>query len=298
MSARNLFLKAGAAALLTAAAMAFGVGSAEAHTPYVVPYTFSPERDYVGVQGGMSEEAAFVPDFAIRGNGDWTVVGPDGVATKVPQTAFKSVVIVEAPLPAQGTYRIGTGERPGRAGKAALVDGVWRQVRPAPAGGAPAGPARPRPMDDDEGGAGPIDAGDVPAGAQTVETQGFMIAETYVSRGAPTPGALKASGKGFELEPITHPNEIFLDEGFTFRALVDGKPVAGLKLTVYRGGEGYEDGKRTAIEATTAADGKATIKFEKPGVYMLETRYPGQAGPGQQPAARSWVYTLSFEVTQ
>jgi len=67
-------------------------------------------------------------------------------------------------------------------------------------------------------------------------------------------------------------------------------------VDVPAGAESYE-GERTAIEAATDADGKATVSFRKPGVYMLETRYPGRAASDAAPAARSWLYTLSFEVT-
>ncbi len=293
MAVRNTMIKGGAAALLAGTTLLFAAGSALAHTPYVVPFTFSPERDYVGLEGGMAEEGFFIPDFAIRGSGDWTVVGPDGVARPIAPTTLKSVTVVDAPLPTEGTYRIGTGQRPGRQGKVAKIDGVWRQVRPDPAPGA--APPQRR-MDEEPGAAntGPIDASKVPAGAQIVDTQGILIAETYVTRGAPTP--VKPTGAGFEIEPITHPSEVYLDDGFTFRALVDGKPAPGLHVTIYRGGETYA-AKRTAIEATTGADGKASVKFEQPGAYILETRYPGPPAAGAAPAAKTYVYTLSFEVT-
>ncbi len=295
MIARDLIVKSAIAALLTAAAAGFAAPPALAHTPYIVPVTFAPERDWVGVHGGMSEEAAFVPDFAIRGAGDWVVTGPDGVQTGATPTTLKSANLLDAALPTAGTYRLSTGERQGRAGKAVKVGGVWRAVRPAPADGAPAG--SPRPMEAEAvGGAGPINAADVPAGAEIIDIQGYLIAETYVSRGAPTPGALKALGKGLELEPATHPNEIYLDDGFSFRMLIDGKPASGLRFTVYRGGESYE-GERTAIEGRTDVDGRATVSFTKPGVYMLEARYPGPPAPDAMPAARTWIYTLSFEVT-
>lgn len=292
MAVNRTILKRGIAALLGSAAMALAVAPAQAHTPYVVPFTFAPERDYVGVEGGMAEEAFFIPDFAIRGSGDWVVIGPDGVPVKIAPTLLKSIAVVDAPLPTEGTYRIGTGERPGRAGKMAKINGAWRVVRPAPAPGAAAPQRR---MEEGEPNAnGPVEASAVPADAEVIDTQGYLTAETYVTRGAPTP--VKPSGKGFEIEPVTHPNEIFLSDGFVFRALIDGKPVAGQHVSVYRGGEAYDD-KRTTIEVTTGADGKATIKFEKSGVYLLETRYPGQTAPGAAPAAKSWSYTLTLEVT-
>lgn len=297
MMTRGLILKGGIAVLLTGAAVFCAVvPAAAAHTPYIVPTTFAPERETVAITAGMSEENAFIPDFAIRGEGDWTITGPDGVSAKVKPVNLKAINVLDAPVPTPGTYRISTGERPGRAGKAAKVDGVWRTVRPAPPPGTP--PAPPRAMEGEGArGSGPVNAADVPAGAETMDTQGYLIAETYVTKGAPSPAATKATGKGFELEPITHPNEIFVDDGFSFRLLIDGKPVSGAHIAVIRGGELY-DSSHTMIEATTGVDGKATIKFAKPGAYMLETRYPGQPAAGAAPAARSWVYSLSFEVTQ
>lgn len=293
MAFKGSIVKIGVAALLLAAATSLAVTpAAAAHKPYVLPFNFSPDRDYVGVEGGMVEDAYFVPDFAIRGSGDWVVIGPDGVANAAKQTSLKSIEVLDAPLPVEGTYRIGTGARPGRSGKAARIDGVWRSVRPAPAPGAP--PRRAEPQA--ESATGPIEADKVPAGAEVIETQGFLIAETYVTRGTPNAGALKPSGKGFEVEPITHPNEIFVDEGFSFRTLVDGKPAANLAISVYRGDESYDEG-RTTIEAKTDAEGKVTLKFPKPGVYMINTRYPGQTAPGAAPAPRNWGYSLTVEVT-
>src|SRR3546814_2934788 len=59
-----------------------------------------------------------------------------------------------------------------------------------------------------------IDEADLPAGAERAEIQGITICETYVTKGAPSDGATATTGKGFELKPLIHPNEIFLDTGF------------------------------------------------------------------------------------
>ena len=295
-------LRSVAFAVLLAPALAGG--PAAAHAPFLRPLNFSPSRDYVTVLGGMHEETVFVSDFALR-PGDFFVIGPDGVRTKLEgQATLKGISAVDVPLPASGTYRITTGDRIGREATMAKVDGVWRVVRGAGGPGRPGGgegaPRRegapgpgPRP-----GGEGPppLDPSAVPAGAPTMKTTGVLKAETYVSRGAPSTAALKASGQGFELEPVTHPDEVFLDKGFSFRLLTDGTPAAGVPVHVRRGDEQYADTK-TDMTVTTDAQGRATARFPRQGVYILEARYPAEPAPGAAPAPRTTSLSVSLEVT-
>ena len=203
-------------------------GAAAAHSPFLQPLNFAPSRDYVTVLGGMHEESAFVSDFALR-PGDFFVVGPDGTRTRLDgQATLKGLSGVDVPLPAPGTYRVTTGDRIGREATLAKVDGVWRPVRGAgggpgggtagmggggrPAGGPLAGGRREggasggAPRRESGEGPAPVDASAVPADAPTIKTVAVLKAETYISRGAPSAGALKASGQGFELEPVSHPD--------------------------------------------------------------------------------------------
>jgi uncharacterized GH25 family protein len=122
-----------------------------------------------------------------------------------------------------------------------------------------------------------------------------MRVETYVTKGAPSDGALRASGKGLELEPVTHPNEIYVDQGFSFVLLVDGKPVGDVGVTVFRGGNAYEDRKIFA-EARTGKEGRIDLSFDKPGVYLLKASYPPRRAPSERPPAQAFSYTLTFEV--
>lgn len=258
----------GWAALMAGMAAAQG---AAAHTPYLEPTSFAPDRDFVTVEAGMSETHAFVPDMPIRSQGDYLAVGPDGQAAKAGAPAMlKGLAAFDAPLPAEGTYRITTGDRPGRKTTWAKVDGQWKPVRPNET---------------------------VPAGAETQETQSVMKAETYVTRGKPNAGALKASGQGFELQPETHPNEIFAGEAFKFTVLQDGKPLSGVAFSISRGGEVYAE-KRYAYAGKTDAAGKAAVTFDQPGAYLLEAHYPARGEGPMQPVPRSVTYSLSFEVTR
>ena len=263
------------------------------HMPYLEPKTFGPRRDVVTVEAAMAEEATlFVPDFTIRGSGDYAVTDPSGATKKIEGvTTLKELAIFEAPTPVEGTYRITSGERAGRSGKLAKIDGVWRNVRPA--GGSsrpPEGAAAPA--------NGPIEEDKIPAGAEVMTTQSYLKADLYVSRGAPTATALKPTGQGLEIAPVTHPNEAFAGEAFKFRLLVDGQALANAPFTVSKAREGYEPQRFTA-GGSAGADGAAQITLAKPGIYVIQVQNPVRVeGQPPVPAAKSLTTTLTFEVTR
>ena len=130
-----------------------------------------------------------------------------------------------------------------------------------------------------------------------VATQSFQRSETYATKGAPSAGALKPTGQGFELQPLTHPNEIYVDEGFSFVLLADGRPVPDQEFAIYKSGDVYAE-KRFKLTGKSDAQGKAKATFTEPGVYVLEASYPGRGDLAAPPAAKSYRYTLSFEVTR
>src|SRR5690606_20318758 len=93
--------------------------------------------------------------------------------------------------------------------------------------------------------------------------------EAFITSGKPTKETLKVTGKGLELEPITHPNDLVADTPATFRMLIDGKPAANIKVEVVPGGNRYRD-KLGDMALTTDQDGKFTVKWSGAGMYWLE----------------------------
>ncbi|MHB8283186.1 MAG: DUF4198 domain-containing protein [Caulobacteraceae bacterium] len=291
-----------------AAVLSLGAGQAAlAHTPYLLPNAFDAERDHVTLEGSLTEDAYFSPDIALKTT-SYVETLPDGRSQAIaPAAMLKDLALVEAPLDASGTYRFSTGQFIARANKMALIDGKWVMVRPAGeserhgpdhASGADAGHDGGKHGDHTHGdGPHGVSEADLPAGARTMLTGGVLTAETYVSKGAPTQAALATSGKGLELKPVTHPNAIYVDQGFAFKFLLDGAPAAGVPISVYRSGDAYDDKKITA-EVKTDASGAAKVGFERPGVYLLTAHYPAGRAEGDAPVARSYVYSLTFEVTR
>jgi len=140
----------------------------------------------------------------------------------------------------------------------------------------------------------------LPAGATNVRTaEANNRNEIFVTVGEPTTTLFAPTGKGIELVPVTHPNDLFAGETATFQFLLDGKPAAGLPVTVIPGGIRYRD-QLGQMDLKTGADGKVAISWPEPGMYWLNVTTPqaeredGAGGP--PPLARRASYVTTLEV--
>lgn len=91
--------------------------------------------------------------------------------------------------------------------------------------------------------------------------------ETVVTLGAPT--AIQSTGKGMELEMLTHPNDLYAGETAQWRLLVDGKPASGVEMELVPGGTRYRDSQDNW---TVISDDKGMLSITWPaaGRYYLE----------------------------
>jgi hypothetical protein len=235
----------------------------------------------------------------MRAAGDFIAVDPKGGVVKLGGgTGFHEMTVVEAPMTAEGTWRISTGDRVGRTTPWVKIGNDWRQVRvpqPAGRGGEGRGPGG-----GENRGPPQVEEADIPAGAERMTATQITKAETYVSKGAPNRAALTPTGKGLELVPVTHPDEVFAGDPFKFSFINDGKPVEGLTYTVIKGAEQYAD-SQSHPTGKTDAKGAGSVTLKDPGVYVLEANWPGPGGqpqPGVAPVPVSVSYTLTFEVAR
>jgi uncharacterized GH25 family protein len=136
---------------------------------------------------------------------------------------------------------------------------------------------------------------DIPADAKDlVVTEQQRRLETFVTAGKPSTEVLKPTGKGLELDPVTHPNDLFAGEAAKFRLLIDGQPAAGARITVVPGGIRYRDGINE-IKTTTGPDGVVSITWPEPGMYWIEAVV--EDGKAQvENAKRRASYSATLEV--
>ncbi len=247
--------------------------AASAHTPYLVPGNFAPRAGETVALDAAFAETFFVPEAAFD-KSRFAVTGPDGGET-APDTVqvLKTRTVAEHTLPkAPGTYRFSTGPRYGALFRTWEIDGKRESSRdPAVA---------------------------IPADAKVLSNfQSLTLAETYVTIGEPDRGALRPRGKGIELVPVTHPNDLYAGETFEFVVQYDGEPLADQKVEI---AEAVWTSDRKPQETTllTDAQGRAGFRLERAGTWLALTRHRTPA-PADAPVDEySNSYTLAFRALE
>lgn len=137
---------------------------------------------------------------------------------------------------------------------------------------------------------------EVPAKAEALKvSQNSSRMEVFTTSGAPTTTVLKPTGQGLELAPVTHPNDLYAGEAAEFVFLLDGKPAAGVEISVIPGGNRYRD-ELGEIKATTDSDGKVSITWPNPGMYWLEAELTTDKGVSKPATERRASYSATLEV--
>ncbi len=245
--------------------------SASAHTPYLVPNTFAPRPGGVVTLDASFAETFFVPEAAFD-NSRFSVTGPEGYDA-APDTlhVLKTRTVVEHALPkAKGTYRFSTGPRLGATFRTWEMDGKRESSRDPEA--------------------------KIPEGAKLIDDfQSLTLAETYVSIDAPDRAALQPRGKGLELVPLTHPNDLYAGERFEFVVQYDGQPLADHAVEI---SEAVWAADRTPARHAlkTDAQGHAVLAPLAPGAWLVLVRHRTAAPEGSQTSQISNSTTLTFRV--
>ncbi|WP_340315945.1 DUF4198 domain-containing protein [Rhizorhabdus argentea] len=282
-------MKRVAACLVAAALLALPV-AASAHRQWLLPSAtiFSGTDSWVTVDAAASNDLFFADHQPMRLDGlkAWA---PDGSEARIENAStgrYRSTFDVK--LDKSGTWKIGTQST--NVTGSFKLNGEERRVggRPTmtPPAGAPGSPPRPA----------AVSVADIPPEAADVKlTEVSSRNEIFVTADAPSTTVFKPTGKGLELEPITHPDELVTGEPASFRFLVDGKPAAGLKVTVVPGGKRYrnDDGAR---ELTTGADGLVRIDWPAPGMYWINATTTDEKASEPRAAQRRLNYMTTVEV--
>ncbi|WP_421739044.1 DUF4198 domain-containing protein [Caulobacter sp.] len=239
--------------------------SASAHRGWMVPSftVLSGDGSWVTVDAAISNEL-FYPDHRPMRVDGVVAIAPDGSTVKLQNVStgqFRSTFDVQLTQP--GTYKIVSASN--------SVQASWTENGEI---------KRFRGSADDF-------AKQVPAGATDLKTiKGSNRNETFVTRDKPTTESLKPTGKGLELVPVTHPNDIVATEAATFKFVLDGKPAADLDVTIVPGGARWR-ATPGEIKVKTGADGGFKVTLPEAGMYWInatarggETGGRGPGGPG------------------
>ncbi|MFC3195865.1 DUF4198 domain-containing protein [Marinicella sediminis] len=110
----------------------------------------------------------------------------------------------------------------------------------------------------------------VPADATAVNyARSVSRLETYMTLGAPDQKVFTPSGRGLELKPVSHPNDLYVNEKVALQFLVEGKPAVGLEVLMVWEGTRYRD-EEGAINLLTDDQGTITFTPDRTGRFLLE----------------------------
>lgn len=259
--------------LALAIAAAFPL-SALAHKTWLLPSqtVIAGNNPWITVDAAVSNDLFYFNHVPLR-TGGLVITAPDGSRVEAQNLAtgkYRTVFDVE--LKQSGTYRIATVN--------SGLFGSWEENgKPKRWRGTPA-----------------TFATEVPKDAKNLQiSQSLGRVETFVTNGSPNETALKTTGDGLELVPITHPNDLFAGEQAKFKLLLDGKPAAGLEFEITRGGTRYRNAQEE-IKVTTDANGEFSVTWPEAGMYWLETATEDAKTSLPQAKKRRLSYVATLEV--
>ncbi|WP_353235719.1 DUF4198 domain-containing protein [Diaphorobacter ruginosibacter] len=257
---------------ILAATLALAAMSAQAHDLWFKPSsTVLSKSDWVTVDAAVSNDVFFFNHRPLSLD-NVTVTGPDGAAVEMKNAhkgELRSVFDFKPEKP--GTYRV-----------TMLMNGVM--------GGYKDANGQPKRL---RGSAAEI-ASQIPADATDVRiTENVRRMETFISVGKPSP--ITTTGKGLEMKPVTHPNDLVSDEEATFEFLIDGKPAAGVEMELVADGIRYRDGVN-ALKLKADANGVVKVKFPRAGLFWLSADAKDAKTTVPQAKERHLGYVATLEV--
>jgi uncharacterized GH25 family protein len=251
-----------------------GAIQAFAHPFWLLPSTTHLKKPgYIALDAGMSEDDMpfQLNHRALKLSDGFSVLAPDGSNVK-PENVLQGKLrtTLDLNLSKEGTYRIGQAH----AGFVASWKENGKTVR--------------------EKVTAENFSEKVPANAVELSLiEMVWRLETFVTVGVP--GELRPIGKGIELIPVTHINDLRAGQPAVFRFHADGQVLPGLKVEVIREGTRFRVGPEK-MELTSDEKGEITVNWPHAGMYMLEATGSDKKPSMKQAEGRTFRYVATFEV--
>jgi hypothetical protein len=263
---------------LVALALAAVSITANAHRPWLLAHMNHVESKdaWTVIDGAISDDLFEIDHLALKLDGA-TVTGPDGVISPIPAPLVgRQRSSFDLKMPKDGTYKVSLVTTTVMASYKDKASGELKRFR-----GSEEGYAK-----------------EVPAGADELRaTTVHARLETFATANRQSTGALKPSGVGLEMIPITHPTDLRAGEKATWRFTLDGKPLANHPFSLIPGGVRYR-GVIGEIRLATDAKGEATVTLPAAGMVWLNATYPAVApAPNEGPAvAKRYTYAGTLAI--
>ena len=260
---------------LLALALATVTLQASAHRPWLYPQqtTVEAKEAWVTIDGAISEGLFDIDHMPLKLDGA-VVTDPDGMSAPVPTpTMGRQRSSFDLKMSKNGTYKISLVTQSVMASYKDKASGETKRFR------------------------GTEDAfsKDVPANADELRTtRTHARLETFVTANRASSGALKPSGAGLEMVPLTSPTELRSGETARWRFQLDGKALPNFAFSLIPGGVRYR-GVLGEIRLATDAKGEASVALPAAGMYWLNAAFPKSIPDGPAPERR-YSYAATLEI--
>ncbi|MEL7488478.1 MAG: DUF4198 domain-containing protein [Pseudomonadota bacterium] len=264
-------LKKSALLAVVATASLAASPTSQADVGFLLPNTFQIAED-----GRVTVIASFSDRFPgtehpLRSD-DFHIVTPDGK-----RASFSSVdqltqmTVLGARLTDPGVYKLSSGERLGRKGKASRIDGALVRV-----------------------GRDGMDASDLPEDAPIYSAQTATVSEAYIRRGEVAfPQTLAADGR--LTIRLTAKDGYAPGAPLRVAVLFDGAPAPNAALTLVAPYDAYtENPEGVVIQADE--NGYATLVANRAGPHVIYARRMAEAPADAETNIRSYTTALIFEI--
>ncbi|CAB1212344.1 DUF4198 domain-containing protein [Acinetobacter bouvetii] len=260
------------------------IHSTHAHYPFVAPLNYQNFNNQSAIIAGFYDNP-FASEVQIK-NFQFHIISPNGTKTEIQEKDWihaGSLSNYNLNHREDGSYRI-QGTRHAQSSQFANVNGQWKTLLPNQ-------PNKTKPTPEHVIFKHQLKPNAV---VKTVQTQ--EVIETVISRRAITNRALAITGKGFEIEFISHPNAIKINQPVQLRLLNNGKPIADTEVKLFAQ---THDFSRNATQASyrTNANGEFNFILTQKDQYLLKVDYQEPFNTPEQELNR-YKYTLSFNAIQ
>jgi hypothetical protein len=246
-------------------------GAANAHRAWILPsgFTLSGEEQTISVDAAISNDLFFPNHVAIPLH-ILSVTAPDGKEVPI-ENGWSGKVrsAFDVTLNQQGTWKVASG--------GSLYFAMWEE----------------------EG-----DRKRVRGSLEKIKSEGLLDkpgvrlmkstnkVETFVTLGAPTD--LSLSGAGLEMEPVTHPNDIYVGETASFVFTLNGTPQKDLEVEIVKGHDRYRDSAE-GTKLVTDDNGMVSVTLSEAGRYWMSSEYEGKAKIENRSIPHRLGYVVTFE---
>ena len=263
---------------ILALALATMCMQASAHRAWLKPAASHVEgaNPTVTIDAAVSDNLFDIDHVPLKLDG-LAIIAPDGASVATPPVlAGRQRNSFDLPMAQSGTYKLSLVSASIMASYKDAASGETRRFR----------------------GSQDAFAKEVPAGAAELKTTAMHSRiETFVTANKPNSGALKASGVGLEMVPLTDPTGLRSGETARWRFQLDGKPLADFPFSLIPGGVRYR-GIINELRLSTDAKGEASVTLPAAGMYWLNAGFPLvlDAGANAPAPARRFSYAATLEV--